>query len=210
MTRFVRADNSARSAIPREPISSSPPPRRRQLEAIAILFVILLVVIPQYYLAVAQPNEDWTVAIWAVALPAIVGSAVFLALGRRTYLFIFLAYLWSVTDDNPVNLDSIYSWPEVTSGLHHTVVEVLLHALTALFLYLAIREAFKGDRNLTPPKLFTVSLLTVAAFAAASVSIIPLPALQAAIPTNWYQIDVIGHAASIGLMCAAIWEAVKR
>src|SRR5579864_7858204 len=99
---------------------------RKRLDAIAISFVILLVVIPQYYIAVTQPNLDWTVVIYAVALPAIAGSVAFLALGRRMYLFVFLAYLWSVTDDNPVNLDSIYTWPEVTSGLHHIITEVLL------------------------------------------------------------------------------------
>jgi hypothetical protein len=185
-------------------------PGRKRLDAIAVLFAILLVVVPQYYIAVAQPNLDWTVIIYAVALPAIAGSATFLALGRRTYLFVFLAYLWSVTDDNPVNLDSVYTWPEVTSGLHHVIMEVLLHALTALFLWLAVREAFKDGGNLTSSRSFTASLLTIAAFGAASVSIIPLPSLQAAISTNWYQIDIVAHVISIGLMRASIWEAAKR
>jgi hypothetical protein len=133
-----------------------------------------------------------------------------LALGRRVYLFVFLAYFWSVTDDAPVNLDSIYTWPEVTSGLQHTTTELLLHALTLLFLCLAVREAVKGSRKLAFSRWFTVSILTMAAFGAASVSIIPLPSLQAAITTNWYEIDAVGHVTSIGLMCAALWEAVKR
>lgn len=183
---------------------------RRRLDAIAVLFVISLVLVPQCYLALVQPNLDWTVFAYAVALPAILGSAVFLALGKRVYLYVFLAYLWSATDDAPVNLDSVYTWPEVTSGLQHVLTEVLLHALTVLFLYLAVREAFKGSGKLPFSTWFTVSLLTAAAFVVASVSIIPLPSLQAAISTSWYQIDIVAHGISLGLLCAALWQAESR
>lgn len=183
---------------------------RKAIDVIAVSFVVLLVVIPQYYLAVAQPDEDWTVFVWAVALPAIVGSATLLALGKRVYFFIFMAYFWSVTDDNPVNLDSIYTWPEVTHGLHHTVAEVILHVLTLLFLYLAVREAVRDGGKMAYWRLSVVSLLTVAAFVTASVSIIPIPSLQASISANWYQIDAIAHVVSLVLISAALWEAMKR
>lgn len=174
------------------------------------MFVTFLVIGPEYYVNVAQPNLDWTVFVYAVALPAIVGSAVLLGRGERVYLYLFLAYLPSLTDDSPVNLDSVYTWPEVTSGLQHVATEVLLHALTVIFLVVAVRTAFKMRGNRTFAKSLLVGLLTMAAFATASVSIIPLPSLQAAIAANWYPFDIIGHAVSLGLICAAILVAVKK
>jgi hypothetical protein len=182
---------------------------RKQRHAIAILFVTLLVIVPQYYINVAQPNLDWTVAVYAVVLPGILGSAVFLALGERVYLYVFLAFLPSLTDDSPVNLDSVYTWPEVTSGLQHVASEVLLHALTIIFLYLAVRAAFRVGGDTTPGKSIVVWLLAMAAFVAASVSIIPLPTLQAAIAANWYPIDIVAHSISLGLLSVALWVAAR-
>jgi hypothetical protein len=182
---------------------------RGQTRVLAIIISSILVVVPQYYLAVEQPRLDWTVFVFAVAVPVLVGSALFRTVTRRKLLFLFLAYIPSVTDDSPVNLDSFYTWPEVTTGFHHIITEVLLHALTALFLFLSVREAFKGSWKKTTWKFSAVWLLTLAAFGAASVSIIPLPSLQAAISTSWFQIDAIGHVMSLGLMYTAIREAAK-
>lgn len=189
---------------------SGPGLGRKRQNAIAILFVTLLVIIPQYYINVAQPNLDWTVFVYAVALPAVIGSAVFLAQRERVYLYLFLAYLPSLTDDSPVNLDSIYTWPEVTSGFQHVATEALLHALTLIFLVLAVRAALRVGGNSTFARSLSVWLLTMAAFGAASISIIPLPSLQAAIAANWYPIDIVGHATSLAFVCSAMLVAVRR
>lgn len=203
-------DNLASNRPPDGAKSPGLAPGRKRQDAIAILSVSLLVLIPQYYINVAQPNLDWTVFLYAVAIPGVVGSAVLLARGERVCLYLFLAYLPSLTDDSPVNLDSVYTWPEVTSGFQHVATEVLLHALTIAFLIFAVRAAFRISGNLTFAKSLVVWLLTIAAFGAASVSIIPLPALQEAIAANWYPFDVVGHAASLGLVCAALLVAVKK
>lgn len=183
--------------------------RGRPLDVVALLFVSFLVIVPQYYLATVQPDLSWVYFAWAVALPAGVASAVFLALGRREYLFFFFAFLWSVTDDNPVNLDSVYTWPEVTSGLHHTIMEVILHALTLVFLYLAVKETARTARKSTLSRPWTVWTLVLATFVVASVSILPLPSLQAEIATNWYEIDIAAHVLALGLVGATLAEASR-
>jgi len=178
---------------------------------LAILSATLLLLVTQYYVAVLHPGLDWKAFAVGVALPAIGGSAILLAAKSRVVLFTFLAYLWSVTDDAPVNLDSVYTWPAVTSGLQHTVAEVILHLLTLAFMYLAVKEAFRGSgRETSLRKLSRVLVLVIAAFVLASVSIVPLPGLRAAISSGWYQIDVVGHLMSLAFLSVALREAARR
>ena len=175
----------------------------RVADVAAIVTVVVVVVAPQYYLACTQVNEDWTSFVIAVALPGIMGAGIFIAARRKVLLYGFLAYLWSVTDDNPVNLDSVFTWPEVTTGLHHISMEILLHALTAVFLILALRESLRNAKP-SGTRLLSISLMAGAAFVLASVSVIPLGALQAAISTRWYEIDILGHLISLFFFYAAI------
>src|SRR5271156_724619 len=61
------------------------------------------------------------------------------------FFFAFMAYFWSLIDDGPVDFDSVLTWPKVTGGPQHIFLEILLHALTLGFLFLALREALKGS-----------------------------------------------------------------
>jgi hypothetical protein len=122
----------------------------------------------------------------------------------RIAFFAFMGYFWSLVDDGPVNFDSVSTWPEVTSGLHHTVTEVILHVLTAAFMYLAVREAVAGRRITTARRLIGVSVLAVAAFWAAYFQNTPLEAVQLLMRTAWYQLDFVEHAVSVLLLYLAI------
>jgi len=51
-----------------------------------------------------------------------------LALSKQgPFFYAYIAYLFSLTDDAPVYLDSVFTWPEVTGGSQHYVLEVVFH-----------------------------------------------------------------------------------
>jgi len=176
--------------------------------AAATLAVAIVTMIPLYVYAIHQPTYDWMVFVLGVAVPGLFGAAVFMALGSRTLLMLFLAYLFSVTDDAPINLDSIYTWPEVTSGLHHDISEVVLHLATLALMLATTKGSLNALRR--PAQLRRLSLayaLTLAAFAAASVSVVPIASLQQMIRADWLPVDFAGHLASLVFMAAALLSA---
>jgi len=124
----------------------------------------------------------------------------------RIAFFAFMGYFWSLVDDAPVYFDSVSTWPEVTSGLQHTLTEVILHLLTAAFMYLAIREAIGGRGIASFRKALQVSVLTAAAFWAAYFQNTPLEFVQAVARNAWYPLDFVEHVASVGLLYFAIRE----
>lgn len=83
-----------------------------------------------------------------------------------------MAYIWALTDDGPVFLDSVFTWPKVTFGLQYYFLEVVLRVLTASFMGFTVWEASKG-KPITRSKVFVVFLLTLTAFALSYAQNIP-------------------------------------
>jgi hypothetical protein len=122
----------------------------------------------------------------------------------RIAFFAFMGYFWSLIDDGPVNFDSVSTWPEVTSGFQHILLEVILHVLTASFFYLSVREALKGEKIASLRKTFQVFLLTLAALWAAYFQNTPLEIVQVVARNGWYPLDFLEHAVSVALFYFAI------
>ncbi len=182
----------------------------RKAQLLGIAAVGLGTLIPQIYLASnPQISLDWSWFVLAVALPLVLAAAIFAALRSWTILFSFLALLWAVTDDAPVNLDSIYTWPEVTR-VHpvapHLIMEVVLHVLTVAFLVLAVRSASRGRRT-AGRRTIVVWTLAFFAFVASYVQNIPLALVQQVVASSWYELDIVEHALAVALIYLAVREA---
>jgi hypothetical protein len=177
------------------------------LAALAACLVLLLSLLYVYF----YPEFDATTLLVGVIFPLLFGCIVLAARKNWVFLFAFIAYFWSLVDDKPVQFDSVLTWPEVTRfnpAGPHIFMEIVLHALTIAFLYLAIREALKGT-NLNASKAFKVSVLTFVAFGLSYAQNIPLAAIQAIVPYNWYPIDLLEHIASLAFLYFAVREAEK-
>jgi hypothetical protein len=177
---------------------------------LAILVASLAVVAGLLYAAVTG-TYDATTFLVSILLPLVFGSALLSSRKERIALFAFLAYFWAVVDDGPVFFDSVLTWPEVTRFhpfLPRLLMNIIIHALTALFLYLAMRESVKGtDTSLRKaPKII---VLIAAAFVTAYAQNIPLTVVQNLVDTSWYTFDIAEKSVSIFLFCAAVWMARK-
>ncbi len=127
----------------------------------------------------------------------------------RIILFASIAYFWSFIDDAPINFDSVYTWPEVTNGLHHSIMEVVLHALTFFFLYLTMREAFKGIKK-GEKRIFYAYTLAFIAFILAYAQNIPIDPVQDIVLKAWYPLDLAEHLLSFVVLYFAIRVASHR
>ncbi len=184
--------------------------RTALFDLLAILTASLVVVACLLYAQVTG-TYDATTFMVSVVLPLVLGSAILSVRKERTLLFAFLAYLWAVVDDAPVFLDSVITWPEVTRFhpfLPRLFMNIVIHALTALFLYLTIRESMKGTsvglRN--APR---VVILASVAFVLAYAQNIPLAAIQSVVETSWYPFDFTEKLVSIFFLYLALREATK-
>ena len=179
-------------------------------DVLAVSVTSLAVILSQYYVF-EVPAYDFTSFLAGVAFPTLFGFLIFLAIRRRILLFAFLAYIWSIVDDAPVYFDSVLTWPEVTRfhpAEPHIFLEVLLHILTGVFLYLTIRESLKGT-YISNIKILKVFILTSTAFVLSYAQNIPLSIFQTFVETGWYQLDAIEHVASIMFLILAVREAAK-
>jgi len=177
---------------------------------LAIIAASLVVVAGMLYTVVAG-TYDATTFLVSVLLPLVLGSAFLLVRKERIALFAFLAYFWAVVDDGPVFFDSVLTWPEVTRFhpfLPRLFMNIVIHALTVLFLYLAIRESTKGT-GASLRKSPRVIILTSAAVVAAYAQNIPLTAVQNVVDASWYAFDITEKSVSIFLFCMALWLAMK-
>ena len=175
----------------------------RLYDSISVFIISISVVLPQIYLAQnPQVNLDSTFFLLAVILPTILASVLFIPRRRWILFYAFLALIFPVTEDAPVYLDSVFTWPEVTSGFQHIFLELLFHGLTILFMYLALREAtrFRTGR-LDLPKIF---ILTSLAFVASYAQNIPLEFIHSIVIHSWYTFDLIEHILSILLLYLAV------
>ncbi len=128
---------------------------------------------------------------------------------KKIIAFASLAFFWSLIDDAPVNFDSVYTWPEVTNGLHHDIMEIVLHALTLFFLYLTIHEALKGT-NPSETRVVKAYFLTFVAFILSYTQNIPLDMIQDIVTKYWYQLDVVEHILAAIFLYAAIRIASRK
>lgn len=184
--------------------------RSALFDGIAIAVTLLVIILSQWYVFL-NPAYDVTTLIVGVVFPLIAGSIVLAVNGNRVILLAFLAYFWSLVDDAPVSFDSVFSWPEVTRfhpATPHIFLEIVLHALTAAFLILAIREALKGTTS-NRMTILEVSSLTLIAFVLSYAQNIPSAVVQTIVESGWYQLDVVEHIASVLFLYFAVREARK-
>ena len=192
-------------------------------DIVSSVIVSLFVIIPQVYLAEnPQVNLNSTFLVETVIVPTLLATGLFLGGKRRILWFAFMAYIWSVTDDAPVYLDSIFTWPEVTSGLQHVFLEILFHILTLAFMALTIREAFRlGGRRRADStsadafsdaagarknnwRILMVLSLGLLALIASYAQNLPLDSLESISGAAWYRLDVAEHVISLGFLYAAV------
>lgn len=180
------------------------------LDALSVTALSIAVIVPQWYLQVTQVNLNWAALFWAVIFPIVLSVALFAPRRRWILLLAFLAYIWALTDDAPVYLDSVFTWPEVTGGFQHFFLEVLLHVLTFVFIVLAMIVALKNGRRagyLTYRKTITASVLALTAFILAYAQNLPLHSIEEFVKKSWFELDVIEHVASIVFLFLAVWVA---
>ena len=161
--------------------------------------------------ALVAETYDATTLIVSVVTPLVFGSAIFSLRKNRILVFSFLAYIWAVVDDAPVFFDSVLTWPEVTAFhpfLSRLEMNVVIHVLTLLFLYLAIRESLKGT-GIGVLEAPGVVVLAFVAFVLAYAQNIPLYAVQAIVETSWYQFDFAEKLLSILFLYFAFREAAR-
>ena len=180
------------------------------LNLLAVLATSLVVIGGLLYAQVSKTYDATTLVVSVVA-PLIFGCVV-LSIGKnRALLFSFLAYFWAVVDDAPVYFDSVLTWPEITRFhpfLPRLLMNVGIHLLTLIFLYLAIRESLKGT-GLGVLEAPEVVILAFLAFVLAYAQNIPMYVIQLLVETSWYQFDLTEKLASIFLLCLAFWEAAR-
>jgi hypothetical protein len=179
-------------------------------DLLAILATSLIVVACLYY-ALVSDNYDAMTFLISVALPLVLGCAILSVRRKPILVFAFLAYIWAVLDDAPVFLDSVLTWPEVTRFnpfLPRLLMNIVIHGLTIVFLYLTIRESMKG----TGARLrdaYGVIVLTTVAFVLAYAQNIPLAIIQNAVLAAWYPFDIAEKLASIFFLYLAVRQAMN-
>lgn len=193
---------------------------RRAYDGASLVAVAIAIVIPQIYLGLnPQINLGPIDIVLAVIAPILLAGVLFGLSRNWMFLFAFLGYIWALTDDAPVYLDSVYTWPEVTSGFQHFFTEYLFHILTFVFMALALvmavkRKREKGRMNQTKvmsfsglSRLLASIILLGIAFLLSYAQNIPLESLQQFkyVPA-WYELDIIEHVLSIFFLYLAVRE----
>ena len=184
--------------------------RAALLDFLAILATSLVVIGGLLYASVTKTYDVSTLMV-SVVLPLVFGSYVFSIRKNRILLFSFLALIWAVVDDAPVYFDSVLTWPEITRFhpfFPRLLMNVVIHLLTLLFLYLAIRESLKGT-GIGILKAPEVVLLAFVAFIFAYAQNIPLLTIQRIVKTSWYQFDLAEKLLSVFFLCLAFWAAAR-
>lgn len=184
--------------------------RTALFDMLAIMAASLIVIIGLLYAQITG-TYDATTLIGSVVLPLVSGSVILLVRRKRILLLAFLAYFWTVIDDAPVFFDSVLTWPEVTRFhpfIPRLFMNVVIHTLTAVFLYLTIRESIKGA-SVRLRDAIGVIVLTLMAFVSAYAQNIPLNFVQNVVRTSWYSFDFMEKLISIIFLYFAVHEALK-
>jgi len=144
------------------------------------------------------PSYDSSTFLVGAAIPFIVSISLPIAAHRKVLLLASLGFYWSLVEDGPVYLDSIFTWPEVTRfnpAAEHILLEVVYHVLTAIFFALALREARKGV-TLEGRKFLVATFFAFCAYLFAYAQNIPLSGIQWIVESNWFVLDLTEHILS--------------
>ena len=183
--------------------------------------MFLSVILPQVYLGLhPEVNLNKKYLVEAVVIPIILATGLFLGIGRKTTWLAFMAYIWAVTEDAPVYLDSVFTWPEVTSGFQHIFLEVVFHVLTFGFMVLALLEALPRSKSqrfgsiikasLLRWKSYLAFVLLLSSFILSYAQNLPLPQLESISGDSWYKLDIVEHILSIVFLYIAIRVAASK
>ncbi len=118
---------------------------------------------------------------------------------QRILLYSGLAYLFSLVDDSPVNADQLLGYE------NQIATEAILHVLTILFLFLALREAGSGKVTLVEGVLGAVAFLVSALDDFPQVRLIDYLRSH-----HWYLLDVSIHLVSVLVFYVALRDALRR
>jgi len=141
---------------------------------------------------------DLTTLFVSIIAPLAIGTVSLSTRKNRILVFTFLAYFWAVVDDGPIYFDSVLTWPEVTKFhpfLPRLVMNVVIHGLTAIFFYLAVRRSMKGTSSIRDS--WGPWLLAVVAFVLAYAQNLPFATVQRIVSTDWYAFDLAEKLASV-------------
>jgi hypothetical protein len=173
---------------------------RRTASVTAAVLVLLLT---EVYVAFNQ-TFDYSTFVVGLVVPLAAALVLFGRRGDRFLLYAYVGYLISIVDDAPVNLDSVFTWPQVTRLnplVPHLTMELLLHVATIVFLYLSLRTALRGAQRALS---FRVYLLLVIAFVLSYLQNLPISPLQSLVTGSWYELDVFEHLASLAVFAIAL------
>jgi hypothetical protein len=188
----------------------SPPKVPRSVLGMNRGFILVGIISLVYVLTQAYvyyfPSYDYSTFLVGAAIPFLASVSLPIVARRKVLLLASVGFYWSLVEDGPVYLDSVFTWPEVTRfnpAAPHLFLEVLYHVLTAVFFILALREAGRGIA-LERRELIAVTLLTFCAFVSAYAQNIPLSEIQNFVEMNWFLLDFIEHLLSAILLFVAI------
>ena len=182
--------------------------RGKLYDLIAVIATSLIVAASLWYAYVTYVFDTTTFLV-SVALPLALGSAILSVRKRWILLFAFLAYFFAVIDDAPVYFDSVLTWPEVTRFhpfLPRLFMNIVLHSLTLIFLYLTVRETMKRRPTAKREKVLKIGILAFIAFVLAYAQNIPLTIVQNVVENSWYPFDIAEKLLSIAFLYLAIRE----
>ncbi|MDG6934085.1 MAG: hypothetical protein JRN68_05260 [Nitrososphaerota archaeon] len=168
-------------------------------------FILVLAEVAVY----AYPNYDLSTFVLGVLSPVSAGIILMWKPAYRVALYSYLAIYFSLADDAPIFLDSVLTWPEVTRYhpfLPHLSLEITLHLLTGVFIYLALKEVAPRIRWLSFRGVASI-LLGFFALVFCYAQNLPVQWIQLIVEKDWYTLDVVEHMIAIlfllsGLMVA--------
>lgn len=182
--------------------------RRRLYDLLALAAASLVMLGALFYAGVVDVYDSTTLFV-CIILPLVAGSVVFLVAGNRVLLFAFLAYFWTIVDDRPIFFDSVLTWPNVTRFhpfIPRLFMNIVIHALTAFFLYLVVKELLRGTgvRIQNAPSVLALASL---AFVLSYAQNIPLSYIQNVVQVAWYPFDIVEKLLSFLVLYAAVRQA---
>jgi len=189
--------------------------RARFYDLLSVLATAVVVVLATAYAEIVYVY-DLTTLVVCVILPLVLGSLFMYARKSRVMLYAFLSIIWAALDDRPIFFDSVLTWPEVTRFhpfIPRLLMNVIIHGLTLVFLYLAVREASKGSRS----SFWRAPRVLVPAFAFlvfAYLQNLPLAAIQDVVqaganPASWYPFDLVSKVLAVACLFVTLKEASR-
>jgi hypothetical protein len=185
------------------------------IDLLAVLATSAVVVSATAYAEIVYVY-DLTTLVLCVIVPIVLGSLFMYATKSRIMFYAFLGFIWAALDDRPIFFDSVLTWPEVTRFhplLPRLLMNIVIHGLTVVFYYLALREATRDNKVglfRSPEPLILAAISCVAAYA----QNIPIAFIQNIVqagtnPSSWYPFDFVTKLIGVLFLYLALGEAVK-